>query len=236
MPKRFLKWLSKEIVKYFIVPSRALDDSLKSFGLRTFYLQHFIDLPRFHVLPLPENTNNILFVGYLHFSKGVHILLRAFAHVIKKIPSATLEIVGDGPYESELRRLSSSLRLDNHVRFCGSVPPVDIPAFYQGANVVVLPSIVIENSPLSVYEAMASARPVIGSKAGGIPDLVSDGENGYLFTAGDHEDLRRKIVQLLSDKEKSETMGVNGRRRAETSFSPQYHIDQYLHLTESLIR
>lgn len=236
MPNRFLKWLSKESVKYFIVPSRALGDSMKSLGFRTFYLQHFVDLSKFHAVPLPENTNNILFVGYLHFSKGVHILLQAFAYVIKKIPSARLEIVGDGPYETELRRLSSSLKLDNHVRFCGSVSPFDIPVFYQKANLVVLPSVVTENSPLSVYEAMASARPVIGSNAGGIPDLVSENENGYLFSPGDTEDLSRKILQLLSDRKKAEMMGANARKHAESSFSSQYHIDQYLQLAETLIR
>lgn len=236
LPRRFLKQLLKKVIDYYITPTRMLEDSLKTFGVKTFFLPHFVDLSRFRVMPLPGNTNSILFVGYLHFSKGIDTLLRSFSHVIKMIPSATLEIVGDGPYGSTLKELCKSLNLNKRVTFLGAVPSEEVHTFYQRANVVVIPSIVIEVGPLSIYEAMASGRPVVVSRGRGNPDLISDGENGLLFTTGDHEDLSIKILALLLDKGRAETMGLLGRKLAESSFSVDHHIDRYLELVKSLVQ
>ncbi len=232
--KIFLKYLLKRTINYFIVPSKALENAMKGHGLRTAYLPHFIDCRRYPITAVPKDRNDILFVGFLHFSKGVHILLRAFSRVVTAIPSAHLHIAGNGPYENTLKELSVFLKLNDRVTFYGDVPHQEMHEFYKKAGVVVLPSVVIENSPLTIYEAMASCRPVVASRIGGIPDLVRDGENGHLVDCDDEVELSKRIIDLLVDKNKAEKMGLAGRRLAESLFSPEFNVNQYLGLVRSL--
>lgn len=105
---------------------------------------------------------------------------------------------------------------------------------YRRAAVFVLPSVVIENSPLTIYEAMASGRPVVASRVGGIPELVSDGETGHLFDPGDDEGLAKWLVEMLGDKAKAERMGQAGKRRMEILCPPGQHVERYLGLAREL--
>jgi glycosyltransferase involved in cell wall biosynthesis len=235
LPKRFLKRLLRAIVDYFIVPSRALEEALQRFGFRTFFLPHFIDCDRYPVAPPPQDVNSVLFVGYLRDGKGVGILLRAFSHIATAIPSATLEIVGDDPSAQRFKNLCRSLRLDDRVRFYGAIAHDNIHTFYQRASVVAVPSIVVENSPLTVYEAMAAGRPVVASRIGGIPDLVAEGESGLLCTPGDEDELSRKLAELLLDKERAERMGRAGRMVVESRYTPERHLEHYLGLVSQLV-
>lgn len=234
--RRFNKLLFKRHVKALISPSMALKRGLKNYGLKSIYIPNYVDTLRF--LPSPPGTNGrkILCACHLFSSKGVHYLLKAFQNVIGKVPSTRLDIVGEGPEKESLEELCISLKIQNSVRFYGEVSHVELADFYSKASVVVLPSVVAENCPLVVLEAMASARPVIGSRIGGIPELILENETGLLFNPGDIDELSEKIVQLLLNPERAEKMGRFGRERVEKEFSAQNHVKRILDLYHSLLR
>lgn len=235
LPNRFLRRMLYNAVDRFIAPSRALESELKNLGVPTLFLPHFVDTAECPETPFPMDSSSILFVGYLHPSKGVDTVLKAFTRVIKEVPSAVLKIVGDGPEAPALKGLCKSLNIGKNVSFFGAVSDKLVNRFYQRANVVVLPSIVMENSPLTIYEAMAFARPVLASDIGGIPDLVINGENGLLFKAGDEEELSLKLIELFSDKETAKNMGISGRLKVESTYTPEIHLERYMELIGNLV-
>jgi len=211
-----------------MAPSRALCRALEREGLPAVHIPHYSDTRAFNYEPVEREGELILFVGYLHFSKGVGLLLLAFREVLKRAPTARLVIAGDGPMMGELREYHRSLELGDAVTFLGTVPQKEVNQWYQKSTFVVLPSIIYENSPLTVYEAMASGRAVVGTRIGGIPELVEDGKTGLLFERNDPSDLAAKLVTLLEDKDLAERMGKVGRERAETEFTVERHLDAVL--------
>jgi glycosyltransferase involved in cell wall biosynthesis len=231
--RRLQRSLFKRAVYRLIAPSKALHISMVKDGLPSVHIPHYSNTAcDFNSLPEREK-NLVLFVGYLHFSKGVDLLIRAFREVLEEIPSAKLLIAGNGPVEDELLSLHQSLDLGEAVKFLGEVPEEEIPVLYGRSSFVVLPSIVCENSPLIIYEAMICGRAVLGSRIGGIPELVEDGKTGLLFECNNKSDLASKMVTLLKNEALVEQMGAAGRRRAETEFTVEKHLEAILGLYES---
>lgn len=235
LPKKINKFLLKKIVTSFITPSMFMKNAIENYGLEAIYIPFGIDYTRYSITTHDVQQNRILFIGDLYCSKGVDILLKAFGKVLAVIPDASLEIVGDGNEKERLENECQELGLKN-VTFYGKVLHNETLEFYYRSNVVVLPSIVLENSPLSVYEAMACARPVIGSRIGGIPELIVDEKTGFLFTPGKDEELSEKILLLLRDKELAKKMGLAGRKMVETQFTSQKLINEYLKIFNGLIK
>ena len=134
--------------------------------------------------PQPERLRDprqVLYVGRLHPEKGVDILIEALAKVSD--PKLTLRVIGEGPAEEDLRRLSSSHGLA--VRFDGPMRSAEVAAAMAEAGVVVVPSVVAEGLGLVAIEAMATGALVVASAIGGLRDTVRDRENGWLVPAGD---------------------------------------------------
>jgi glycosyltransferase involved in cell wall biosynthesis len=225
--------LYSRAVYRFIAPSEALRSSMEKEGFPSVHIPHYADTTSTCPQPPDREKNLVLFVGYLHYGKGVDILLRAFKEVRKDVPSSRLLIAGNGPAEEELRALYRKLNLGEAVRFLGEVPEDRIPELYRRSSFVVLPSIIYENSPLIIYEAMAFGRAVVGTRIGGIPELVEDGETGFLFERNDISDLVSKIVTLLKNDALTERLGAAGRKRAETEFTIEKHLDSILDLYDS---
>jgi glycosyltransferase involved in cell wall biosynthesis len=232
--RRINIFLVKKRVSTIITPSMALKKALTNYGLESIHIPNYVVASKFIASQYIPGTKNVLFAGHLFSSKGVHNLIKAFKNVSARIPAAKLDIVGDGPEREKLQQLAVSLKIQNSVIFHRAVPHADLPSFYARANVVVLPSVVAENCPLVVLEAMASARPVLGSRLGGIPELISENESGLLFTPNDADGLCEKIIDVLSDPELAAQMGQCGRQRIEREYSYEEHIrrisDLYIRL------
>lgn len=135
------------------------------------------------------NFMDILYVGQLSKHKGVHILIKALKQ-IKRV-DLRLHICGRGKNEEEFRSLA---RNDNRIRFYGYVSDKELNQLYDIANVLVVPSLWYDNSPTVIYEAFVHGTPVIGSRIGGIPELVHDGENGFLYEKRNE----KKLVEILN--------------------------------------
>jgi len=153
-------------------------------------------------LTLPESKRTILFVGRLAEKKGVEYLIRAMQGT-----TCRLLIVGGGPLEADLKALSSRLSLDSRIEFTGPKTHEQLVSIYQQADIFCAPSITAKNGDvegfgLVILEAMASGLPVIASNSGGIPDIITDGNNGILTPERDEDALAQAINLLLTDREK----------------------------------
>jgi len=173
---------------------------------------------------IPSEKPRILFIGRLIEWKGVEILIRAMAVVIRKKPQAILSIVGDGPERYKLEYLAKDLGISQNVQFLGRVSDSALEELYSEASVFVLPSrehmgMVMEGLGMVLLEAMARGVPVIGSATGGITDIIKDGENGFLVPPENTEILAEKILLLTSDEALIRHFRERGRKSVETGFS-----------------
>ena len=166
-----------------------------------------------------EGKKVILTVCRLVEQKGLVYLLEAMSHVLTEEKEAHLVIVGRGPLLDELKRKSLTLGLEESITFIPErISEKDLARIYAACDVFVLPSL-WEPFGMVVVEAMASGKPVVGSKIGGIPEIILDEKTGFLVPPRGHEELAEKILFLLKNPKKARSMGVWGRKRAEKSFT-----------------
>ncbi|MFA5034518.1 MAG: glycosyltransferase family 4 protein [Candidatus Margulisiibacteriota bacterium] len=159
------------------------------------------------------------YVGRITKLKGLTDYIEAAAEVVKAVPDAVFFIVGrvmfggaeEEAYFDSLKKLIGKLGLTGKVKFLGFVE--DLPRFYSALDVLVLPSIEPEAGPLVVLEAMAAGKVVITTDNGGQAEVVADGENGYLFKAGDRRELAAKMIEACADREKSLRLGAAARAK-----------------------
>jgi glycogen synthase len=178
-----------------------------------------------------NNEKIILYVGGLQKLKGIHIIIEAFQGILTK-ENSKLVIIGDGPYLNNLKRISTQLNVRNKVIFIGRVSNQALPDYYNAADVVVIPSIIIESAGLVVLEAMSTGRPVIASRVGGIPTAIEHFKNGILVEPGNSHDLNEKILEVLQNRELAENLGQAGREKVLKQFSLDRMIEQTLKIYE----
>ena len=157
----------------------------------------------------------VLSVGRLYPRKGLGHLLRAMPAVLARVPEARLLLAGRGESEAELRALAKELGLGDAVEFLGHVPDDALPALYSRAAVFAMPS-VYEGYGLVMLEAMASGLPVVAFRTGGAPELVRDGETGFL---ADPATLGDRLARVLEDAAKARAMGRRAREEALAGYT-----------------
>jgi glycosyltransferase involved in cell wall biosynthesis len=210
-------------VDRFVVPSQFYIKKLSEWGVPATMCRHvpnFVDSSHF----APEYAPGSAFVyfGRLAREKGLHTLVRAAATA-----QCRVDIIGSGPELESLHRLADKENAD--VRFLGYLTGAPLHQAIRTARAVVLPSEWYENAPMSVLEAYALGKPVIGARIGGIPELVRDGATGFQFTSGDVLDLARKLhlTKEASDSDIA-AMGRNGREWVERDFTATVYRDRIL--------
>jgi len=156
----------------------------------------------------------VLFVSRLVNRKGPHVLIRAFKNVLGVIPDAELTMVGVGYLRSPLQMMAYDLGIGDSVKFLGDVPPDELATTYSHSDVFVLPSLHAESFGMVLLEAMASEVPVIASRTGGVPEVVTDRKEGVLVKPGDEDELSAALVRALEDEGERKRMGREGRRKA----------------------
>jgi len=173
-----------------------------------------VDLAQFSPAIGPPNPRQILFVGRLVPQKGVDVLLRAFGAVLHRHPEATLVIAGAGQQRLYLERLARFLGVRQHVQFLGWQSRDQLAALYRASAVTAVPSL-YEPFGLVALEAMASGRPVVASRVGGLAEVVDDEVSGFTVEPGDHLDLATRLGALQADPELDRVTGHAARCRAE---------------------
>lgn len=167
---------------------------------------------------LSGNETKFLFVGRLEKSKGIYCLIYAMKQLVQNKVNAKLFIIGRGTEERNLKMLVSSLNLTDFVAFLGNVPYKRLSEFYNACDAFILPSL-IDPSPSVILEAMACRKPVIGSKVGGIEEILVDGETGYLFTPNNYKELSLLLRKLVESPEIIQQFGKNSRKRIEEAYA-----------------
>ncbi len=174
----------------------------------------------------------LLFVGLLRYYKGLSYLLQAMTHI-----HARLLVIGQGPMESEWRRLAEELAIADKVHFLGQIPNEQLPAFYHAADLFVLPATHrSEAFGLVQVEAMAAGLPIISTELGtGTSWVNQHDETGLVVPPRDAPALAQAISALLAEPDRRQRMGQAGRERARREFSHTVMLGRVLALYESVL-
>lgn len=198
-----------------VVPSGYLEAVFVRFGLEPEVVPNFVDLDRFSA-PTRGGGSRILVTRNLEPMYGIDTALDAFQHVRRRVPDAELILAGTGSRKSALEKRVEREGIPG-VTFLGRVEAEAIPALYARAHVALNPSRV-DNMPISVLEAFAAGVPVVSTRAGGVPHLVTDNVNGLLAGVGDARGLAARILRCLRRPDLVQGLARAGRASA-ASFS-----------------
>lgn len=208
----------RRYVDCFVVPSRFYIDKFVEWGLpraQFRYVPNFVDVARYEPQFQPGGT--FLYFGRVIRQKGVATLVRAAA-----LAGVRLLIAGTGPDLESTQQLAQDLGAD--VTFLGHLSGAALHASIRASRAVVLPSEWYENAPVSVLEAYALGKPVIGARIGGIPELIREEETGICFTSGQVDALAAAFRSMLSRPDAAlAEMGRNGRRWVEQEFTARMY-------------
>jgi len=193
-------------IDLFIAPSEYLKNKFIEFGIspgRTRLSRHGLNSDLFKgIQKVKANKIRFAFIGTILPAKGIHILIESFNNINRA--NAELNIYGRlYPYtgfEHYPPYLKKLVKNEN-IKFMGEFNQSEIVNIFSEIDILVVPSVWYENSPLVIKEAFLSKTPVIASRIGGIPELVTDGVNGLLFNPGDAGDLQRKIQYIIDNRD-----------------------------------
>jgi len=168
----------------------------------------------------------ILFAGRLTGHKGSEQALAALHQVVASVPNAVMLLLSGKPVETN--NPGNAEIIQNHAHMGGWLSGAELVAAYQLTDVVILPSIIFESAGMVILEGMAARKPVVATCYGGPPELVVDGETGYIINPFDITTLADRLVRLFRDTALQQQMGEAGRRRLEVQFSLAEQVTHFL--------
>jgi glycosyltransferase involved in cell wall biosynthesis len=209
------------------------------------YIPNGIDFSRFEQIPegrlfrdmygVPDTSPVVLYTGRLAVNKGLDTLLTSFAEVLKEFPDCYLCLVGDDQgMGDKLRKQANELGISGRIVFTGHIEERIFRDAYGAADVFVLPS-EYEAFGIVLLEAMACRVPCIGTRVGGVPEVIREGTDGLLVEYKDSSDLARSMIRLLSDVELREKMGETGRERVRREFTWSSVVDRIEEVYRELV-
>ena len=238
----FSRWKYRQVDR-FICASAAIRALLATAGVppeRTTVVLEGVDVERIHAAPtldphkafgLPRGAPVVGNVAALAPHKGQRYLIDAAAEVVRHVPDARFVIAGEGELESALRRRIGALGLEKHVVLAGFRP--DIIPVHKGFDLFVMSS-TTEGLGTSALDAMACGKAVVATRAGGLAEVVVDGETGLLVPPRNAPALADAIVRLLRDTELRRRCGEAGLTRARRVFDVDRMVDETLQVYEGL--
>lgn len=202
-----------------VANSRAAADQLLREGVSPSaitVIPNGIDLRMYAPAQSRTPLRTVTTIANLRAEKGHDVLIRAAARVTREIPDAVFQLVGDGPMRDALALQAERLGLSHAVRFLGHRE--DVPEVLHESDLFVLPSRT-EAFPNGVLEAMAAALPVVASNVGGIPELISNDQNGVLVPVADEDALAAAIVSLMREPDRANRLASAARSTIEARYS-----------------
>ena len=179
----------------------------------------------------------LLTVSRIVERKGIDLVLKALPALLESFPTLRYAVVGGGPELENLKRLAEELGVSESTYFLGKIPEEDLLTSYHACDIFVMPARLVfpsvEGFGLVFREANACGKPVIGTRSGGIPDAIIDGETGLLIDPDDLDALIESTSKLLHDPESARAMGQTGKRLVETEGTWGHVADQILAVMES---
>jgi glycosyltransferase involved in cell wall biosynthesis len=181
------------------------------------------------MLGIPPDAFTVGWIGRMTGVKRTDDVLLAFRSLRERGVPARLCLVGDGPDRDHVERRAHDLGVMRETLFLGYQE--DVAPYYAAFDAFVLPS-GNEGTPVTTIEALAAGRPVVATRVGGVPDVVRDGEDGFLVDLGDVEELADRLATLAGDAELRERMGTAGREHV----LPRYAVDRLVDDVDRLYR
>jgi L-malate glycosyltransferase len=230
------RWKYRQ-VDLFICASEFIRRMLTGDGVdeaRTVTVHEGIDLERVEAAPaadlhaefwLPRDAPIVGNVAALVPHKGHRHLIDAAALVVQKVPDARFIIAGGGELRDTLERQIKDHGLEKHVLLAGFRP--DVLSVHKAFDIFVMSS-VTEGLGTSLLDAMACAKPIVATSAGGIPEVVAGGQTGILVPPRDHEAMARALIALLRDERAQQVMGAEGLLRVRERFSAERMVQDTL--------
>jgi len=225
-------------VDIFIAPSMFLKNKHEEMGFKKkmVHLPYPLDIEEFgniNVGSTVKKKNNQLsavYFGRLEPEKGLYTLTKAFRILSdsERGKRILLKIIGDGPIKEELKEMAQKYRIN--IRFPGFLKGKKLHNELRNTDFIIIPSEWYENYPVSVMEAFALGKPVIGARIGGIPEMVKDHKTGLTFESGNAVDLSNKIKYLLDNPHVIPLWGQNARRFIEQEVNPERHYQQLMEI------
>ncbi len=215
-----------EKVDVFIPSSRFLASKIEEMGFKgkMEYLPNFIALTDYEP-SYSAKDRSVVFHGRLSDEKGLFTLVEA----AKGLKGINVKIIGDGPLKEELASKIEGEGINN-VSLLGFMSGNALKEEIRGSLFEVITSEWYENNPRAVLEAFALGKPAIGSRIGGIPELVRDNETGFTYEPGNPGDLREKIMRLADDDGLISKMGRNARALIEKGFNEEAHYKRLIEI------
>lgn len=242
----FLTWFGSIFQDEIITISTADYDTGKKFispkklhlifnGIETFKFLSFEaareTLGKIIKKPIEANTLVLGTIAEYTKNKGLPELLEALVQIRKRFPKLNWQafLVGEGEDREKLAEKIISLKLETQVHLTGFLP--DASRYIPGFDIFVLPSRK-EGLPYVLLEAMSAGVAVAGSRVGGIPDIIKDGQDGFLFNSKQAKDIISTVSLLIENKELRQKLGSNAARKMQTEFKLENMIDETLSLYE----
>ena len=170
--------------------------------------------------------------------KGLHLLIKALPTIFREFTNTKLLIVGAIPsndtYYKFCYELSKKLDVEEKVLFLGKIDHINLPVYYSVASAYVLPTL-YDNCPFTVLESMACGCPVCASNVGGLPEIITDGKDGFLIGPTDIRALANTLIMLLDDNTLRKRIGLNAREKIEHKFSWDRVADRYIEVYQKTI-
>ena len=171
-----------------------------------------------HRFAIPEHCTVVTQVASMIPEKGFHDVIRAARKVIDRQPDTRFVFVGDGPGRQEYEKLADSLGVAQNTMFTGLIDDPVAEGVFAATDVLCQASRWQEAFGLVIAEAMACGKPVVATRVGGIPELVDDGETGYLVECGNADALAQRILELANNNDLCRRFGEAGRQRCQQLF------------------
>lgn len=212
------RWTRRVLARadHLVAPSKFLARSIAPLGFCATVIPNIIELGAYRVRHRRRVSPRLLWMRSFHEIYNPYLAIRVLAILKPRFPDATLVMAGpDLGLEAGSRRLVSELGLDQAVRFTGFLNAARKAEEFDAADIY-LNTNKIDNMPVSVIEAGASGLPVVATRVGGVPDLLTDGETALLVPDDDERSMSQAVLRLLEDPDLAARLSVNGRTLAET--------------------
>lgn len=217
----------------FIMPSKFIQkkhiEHIPEISSKSIQIYNFIDFTNYHSRLIFGDY--YLYFGRLSREKGIITLIDTFAHH----KNLKLIIAGDGPLKEHLDKRIKDMNLVN-IQTIGFISGEKLKDLISNSKFVIIPSEWYENNPLSIIESQALGKPVIGADIGGIPELIDDNKNGFIFESFNQNSLS-EILEKAENLSKKDYQSYSqaARKKAESNYSSESYYKKLLHVYNSLI-
>lgn len=230
----------KDMINYIITPSKFYKTQFIKDGYdekKVIAIHNFINVDEYNLET--KNENYALYCGRLSKEKGIINLIEAFKNLLydKEIKSKNIKlfIAGDGPCKEEIEKYINSNKLNDKIILLGYLKQEDLKEYTRKASFIVVPSIWYENCPYSILETQAIGKAIIGANIGGIPELVQNEKNGFIYKYDDVDDLKAKMKKLFNDEELANEFGVNAKMFAREEYDKDKYYEKIINIYKNSV-